>query len=153
MGSFQPILEKPVADFERLMGVLSGKKPPDRVHPIELLIDEEILEAVSEGYLGKKWIKLSGDAMAQHYRLKVELYHKLGYDGLVEGVWRTDWLEHPPLGSPTALDTAAEHSRGSRDWAREGLGIIGSRKDFEAFPWDKIGVDYRKYDILNTCLP
>ncbi len=153
MGSFQPILEKPVADFERLMAVLSGKKPAERVHPIELLIDEEILEAISEGYLHEKWIKLSQSSMAQHYRQKAALYHKLGYDGLVEGVWRTDWLEHPPLGSPTAQDTAAEHSRGARDWAREGLGIIGSRKDFEAFPWDKIGVDYRKYDILNTCLP
>ncbi len=153
MNNFQPILAKPVADFDRLMAILSGKKPADRVHPIELLIDEEILEAISEQFLQAKWIKLSPGTMALHFRQKAELYQKLGYDGLVEGVWRTDWLEHPPLGSPTAGDTAGEHSRGERDWAREGLGIIANREDFEAFPWDKITVDYRKYEILNSCLP
>ena len=141
MRSFQPILAKPVADFDRLMAVLSGKKPADRVHPIELLIDEEILEAISEQFLQKKWIKLSQGTMALHYRQKAELYQKLGYDGLVEGVWRTDWLEHPPLGSPTAVDTAREHSRGERDWARRGSRHHREQKGFRGF---SVGQDNRR---------
>ncbi|MBM4467637.1 MAG: hypothetical protein FJ014_19135, partial [Chloroflexi bacterium] len=51
-----PLLERPAPDFAELERVLKGKQEPRRVHIVELLIDEEVLQAITARYLGKPWI-------------------------------------------------------------------------------------------------
>ena len=152
MKSVQPFLKRPVPDFNRLLRVLRGQEQSRRAHAIELLIDAEILQTLQERYLQKKWIPLTAETQREYYTQIEELYRLLGYDAFVEGVWRTSWVNHPALGSPQALDTAGPLSRGVREWAREGSGLIDSWKSFESFPWERIHVDYRPYELLAQIL-
>jgi len=152
MNSRQPFQKHPAPDFHQLIRVLRGQEQSRRAHPIELVIDTEVLQALQERYLNKKWIPRTAETARDYYAQIGELYRLLGYDGFVEGVWRTSWVNHPALGSPKAVDTAGELSRGAREWAREGSGLIDSWKSFESFPWDMIGVDYRPYELLSHVL-
>jgi len=152
MKSVQPFRKRPVPDFNRLLRVLRGQEQSRRAHAIELVIDAEILQTLQERYLQKKWIPLTAETQREYYTQIEELYRLLGYDAFVEGVWRTSWVNHPALGSPQALDTAGPLSRGVREWAREGSGLIDSWKSFESFPWERIHVDYRPYELLAQIL-
>jgi len=152
MKSVQPFLKHPAPDFKRLMRVLRGEEQSHRAHSIELVIDAEVLQMLQERYLQKKWIPLTAETQREYYTQIEELYRLLGYDAFVEGVWRTSWVNHPALGSPQALDTAGALSRGVREWAREGSGLIDSWKSFESFPWERIHVDYRPYELLAQIL-
>ncbi len=153
MSEISPILKEPAPDFDALVRVLSGEEPAKKVHQFELLIDPEILEAVKERYLGEPWIPDTPDTKEAFIKQTIELNHRLGYDFVIEGVWRTVWQNHPPLISPSTEDTAGELSRGRREWACEGRGIITSRETLDRFPWDEITVDYRPYEIMARHLP
>ncbi len=153
MNASNPVLKNPEPDFAALIGVLMGKKNADHVHNIELQIDEEVMAAVYERFLGGKWVPLTPPNKRKYYRQKIDVFHKLGYDGFVQGVWRSDWLNHPPMKSPVSTDTAVEMSRGKREWASEGLGLVTTNQDFDVFPWDKITADYSPYEFMNTNLP
>ena len=148
----QPFLENPEPDFGRLEAILRGQERSRRAHLIELAIDSEVLMVLREQYQGIPWVPLSEQTREAYYSQLVDLYWRLGYDALLEGVWRTTWVNHPALGTPTAADTAGELGRGQRDWAREGRGLIDSWESFERFPWDRISVDYRPYEILARLL-
>lgn len=153
MDDFNPLLRSPKPDFPALEAVLKGIKKADKIHHIELAIDIEIMEVISESFMNKKWLPKDVENPKIYYRQLVEMYHQLGYDALLEGVWREVWVNHPPLGSPKTGDTAGELSRGEREWAVEGIGIINSWEDFENFPWSKLSVDFTPYEIYNTILP
>jgi uroporphyrinogen decarboxylase len=144
----KPFLRDPAPDFDRLERILRGELQSRKAHIIELAIDPEVLTLLREHYLGLPWVPLSGETREAYYAQLVDLYWRLGYDALLEGVWRTTWVNHPDLGSPGAADTAGELARGRRDWAREGRGLIASWESFERFPWERITVDYRPYEIL-----
>ncbi len=153
MRNGQPFLDRPAPDFEGLIKVLRGKDQSRRTRSMELTIDIEVLQALQKKYLQKKWIPLAVETAREYYTQIAELYRLMGYDGIVEGVWRTSWVNHPELGSPRAIDTASRLSRGAREWAREGLGLIDSWKSFESFPWEGIHPDYRPYELLAQALP
>ena len=148
-----PLLNNPRPDFSSLEAVLKGDKRAERIHHIELALDQEIMDVISEKYIGSKWLPRDPDNLERYYRQLVELYYRLGYDALLEGVWREAWVSHPPLGSPKAGDTAGELSRGEREWAVEGIGLIDSWEDVEAFPWSAIEADYQPYEIYDQILP
>jgi hypothetical protein len=131
MYNYSPILVNPKPDFSGLESVLKGEGKSDKVYQIELAIDEEILEAISERYLNTKWMHRINDNFESYYNQLINIYYKLGYDALLDGVWRETWLGHPPLGSPKTKDTVVELSRGEREWAIEGIGLIDSWKDLE----------------------
>ena len=148
-----PILKNPHPDFSGLEAVFKGEKRAEKIHHIELAIDSEILEIISETFLDRKWILNNGENQEQFYKQLVEMYYRLGYDAVLEGVWREAWINHPPLGSPKTDDTAGELSRGEREWAVEGIGIIDSWEDFEKFPWSDLHADYKPYEIYDKILP
>lgn len=152
MNGVKPFLDHPAPDFNRMMRVLRGQERSHRAHTIELVIDLEVLKGLKERYRQEQWIPLTAGTASAYYAQIEELYRLLGYDGFVEGVWRTSWVNHPALGSPKAADTAGKLSRGAREWAREGIGLIDSWKSFESFPWEEIHVDYRPYEILGRIL-
>lgn len=148
MESIQPFLENPTPDFDKLVRVLKGEQKAERVHVIELMVDPEVLQAIKERFLGQKWIPHTKETEEAHYTQMIDLYYRLGYDGLLEGVWRDVWVNHPPTPSLSTEDTAGELSRGQREWACEGWGLIRSWETFEKFPWERITVDYEPYEII-----
>lgn len=154
----QPILEHPSPDFAELERVLKGQQEPCRVHMVELLIDDEILQSIAEQHLGQTWVcRLSGprwlpvpvEQQERYYRQVVSVYYHLGYDHVP--LFRT-WLGHPPPKMRRTADTAGL-PRGDRDWVEEGYGLITNREEFEAFPWDGIKPDLAPYHIVARHLP
>jgi len=127
----------PAPDFAELERVLQGREPPQRVHLVELGIDEEVLRAVAEQHLGTTWNPSAQDRRESYWEQRVIVYHHLGYDCLP--AWPV-WLHHPPVREWLAADTAGL-SRGDRHWVDEKQGVIASRVDFDRFPWDAITAD------------
>jgi uroporphyrinogen decarboxylase len=138
--------------------VLRGQQEPRRVHLVELLIDEEVLRAIAEQHLGVPWIPWGGAHRwlppppgqgEQYYKQLVTLYYRLGYDYVP--VSRL-WLNHPPPRRRCAEDTAGL-SRGERAWVDESRGLIASRDEFSAFPWDEIKADCSPCEWVARNLP
>lgn len=147
-----PLLEHPAPDFAGLERVLRGDQQPKRVHLVELLIDEEILKAMAERYLGQAWIPSMAETRELYFRQLVTMYYRLGYDYVPVSCWPIHWMNHPPVGWQASEDTA-ELSRGEREWAREGHGLITSWRRFEQFPWEEIEPDCSPYEIVARSLP
>ena len=144
MGTLQPFLENPAPDFDKLIRVLKGEQQPDRVHVSEASIDDEMLQAIQERFLGQKWTPQTKETEEAYYQQKLDLYYRLGYESLLVNV--LDLMNHPPPPFSRIEDTA-ELSRGLRAWACEGWGLIRSWKTFEQFPWEQITVDYEPFEI------
>jgi uroporphyrinogen decarboxylase len=134
----QPLLDCPAPDFEALECVLMGAGAPERVHIVELHIDQEVLQAIAEQYLGEGWAgwdRASGALPSDVYLQQVvTIYHRLGYDCVPAP---TVWTNHPPRDWQRTSDTAGL-SRGEREWASEGRGLITSWEEMERFPWERI---------------
>ena len=148
-----PLLEHPSPNFAELERVLKGEQEPRRVHLVELYIDQEVLQAITERYLGEAWIswdRLSGIPPTEPYLMQlVTLYYRLGYDCVPT---LPVWVHHPSRRWQKTEDTA-ELSRGEREWASEGRGLISSREEFELFPWDKIRPDLSPCEFVAQNLP
>jgi uroporphyrinogen decarboxylase len=148
-----PLLELPAPDFAKLEQVLKGEKEPRRVHLVELHIDHEVLQTINERYLSEPWIgwdRPSGAPPTEPYlRQLITLYYRLGYDCVPT---LPVWVHHPSRRWQKTEDTA-ELSRGEREWASEGRGLISSREEFELFPWDKIRPDLSPCEFVAQNLP
>jgi uroporphyrinogen decarboxylase len=127
----------PAPDFAELECVIQGREAPQRVHLVELGIDEEVLRAMAEQRLNMTWIPSPQDRQELYWKQRVMVYHRLGYDCVP--AWPT-WHHHPPVRQWLTADTAGL-SRGDRQWVDEKKGLITSRADFERFPWDAITAD------------
>jgi uroporphyrinogen decarboxylase len=147
-----PLLDHPDPDFAELERVLKGERTPRRVHLVELLIDEENLQAINERYLGQAWIPSTAGDQELYYQQIVTLYYRLGYDYVPVPQWPTLWINHPPPQWQEAADTA-DLSRGKRAWANESRGLIGSLEELERFPWDDIRPDVTPYELVARNLP
>ena len=158
-------LKSPSPDFESFVRVIKGEKEPERVHFVELLIDEEIKKAVIEKVMGEKWNPpprlLFGASAGNnkgdpevYWQQHINFYYKMGYDFIPDMEHLLRW--QTLLSAKKAKDTA-KLSRGERSWALEGKGIITCWEDFEKFSWKKaeqIRLDLKKYyDFLGKNLP
>ena len=136
--TFAPVLEHPHPDFTALRAVLLGEKAPQRMHLVEFSMDGEIMAAITEQYLGEKWLPWSygGGSLPEPDQLRqfINLYYRLGYDYVP--LW-SPWVNHPLPKKRVGEDTAGLN-RGGREWVEEGAGLIATWADFEAFPWDRI---------------
>jgi uroporphyrinogen decarboxylase len=146
-----PLLEHPIPDFAELERVLKGEQEPRRVHPVELGIDEEVMQAITERYLGAPWIPSTAKPQARYFNQLITLYYRLGYDYVPIDCWRR-WEHHPPLRLQRAEDTA-ELTRGEREWVNESRGLIASWAEFEQFPWLKIRPAVAPVELLARNLP
>ena len=147
-----PLLDHPSPDFAELERVLKGTQEPQRVHLVELLIDEEVLQAITERYLGQPWIASRAAPGKIYSKQLVTLFHRLGYDYVPVPSWPIHWLNHPSPGWEEVADTAAL-SRGERAWAREGCGLVTCWEEFERFPWEEIRPDLSAYETVASILP
>lgn len=163
-----PLLERPTPDFAELERILRGEEEPGRVHLVELGIDQEILEAISERFLGQAWVFPPASAARAfgvqvgegensftqseepHLRRLVDMYHRLGYDCV--STWPI-FTHHPPLAYRLRTDDTAEVPHEQRRWVDEHRGLISSWEDFERFPWDEIVADTGACQFVAQCLP
>ena len=150
MGGVLP--EYPDPDFTELERVLKGEQEPRRVHLIELLIDEEVLQAIAKRYLGQPWVPSTEKPRETYFRQLITLYHRLGYDFVPVGCWGDVWIHHPPPKRRRTGDTA-ELSRGEREWVEESWGLISSWEEFEGFPWGEIKPDFFPFQFVAQNLP
>lgn len=131
-------------DWEEFLKVIRGVQPPRRVHFAEFLVDPEIVGAFHEQYLGEKPIAVTDDpraAIAQY----VSFFHRLGYDYCV-------LVDIPGLTLPfPGRSRLGQHER---NWVEEGVGIITSFADFEAYPFPRVETfDFSLYEYLVSILP
>jgi len=149
---FEAPAKKRSPDFDLLEKVITGKAPPERVHFVELGIDAEVREVVTEKVLGKKWVPYSSQTREAYLLQDIRFWHQMGYDYIRVcggGEVTLGW----PGRSREAADTAGL-SRGSRQWTEEGRGIIGSWEDFEKYPWPTPDeIDYSPYEFTARNLP
>ncbi|NDJ85690.1 MAG: hypothetical protein GYB66_07375 [Chloroflexi bacterium] len=150
---FDPVLPHPQPDFEALLAVLKGTRQPERVHFIELSMDGEIMQALTERYLGEDWFEwgqgFEFTPPEPYFKQVVNLYYRLGFDHAP--VWAT-WPNHPRPAYRSGENTAALAS-GQRNWTEEGSGLITSWEDFEHFPWDDLQPDPRPVEYATRYLP
>ena len=117
-------------DYEGLVRNLRREGTPDRVYHLELLLDQEVQDA-----LGARFDLDCHLARSDHrYREKVTvaLYRYLGYDAIIAPL---GGLSFPHLNARTATDTAELGRAGGRTWIDESSGSIASWEDFEKYPW------------------
>jgi uroporphyrinogen decarboxylase len=153
MTMTNPLLEHPTPDFAELEQVLKGRQEPRRVHLTEIGIDQEVLQALAERYLGEPWIpwdRRSEEPPPEPYLTQfITMYYRLGYD-CVPAMWI--WRHHPSLRGRRTADTA-DLSRGEREWVDESRGLIASWEEFEQFPWDSIEPDVSSCEFMAQNLP
>jgi len=138
-----------VPDFDELEKVLKGEKRPSRVHLVELGIDQEVAQFVTENVLGEQWVPSTEQTRSQFARQHVNLYARMGYD------FAPGWggFENMPRFKERKAADTAELSHGERHWVEEGGGIIKDWDDFERIGWEKIKPDFGWLDELCTVLP
>jgi uroporphyrinogen decarboxylase len=148
-----PLLENPAPDFSELERVLKGEQEPRRVHLMEHLIDQEVLQAIAERFLDEPWIEWdkSCEPLPPEAFLKqrIEMYYRLGYEH-VPAV--RIWANHPPLPKRWTADTA-DFSRGQREWVDQSGGLISNWHEFETFPWEGIRPNLTACERMARILP
>jgi uroporphyrinogen decarboxylase len=145
-------VRNPEPDFVSLKEVLGGKKKPEKIYFVELLMDEEIKRSVVEKLFRKRWVPYSSENEKSYLLQDIDFWYRMGYDyirvsggGRVTLSWQRDIRE--------TGDTAVL-SRGERVWVEEGQGIISSWEDFEKYQWpDPKKIDYFPYEFTAKNLP
>jgi len=161
-------LKNPSPDFESFKEVLLGKKEPEKVHFVELLVDFEVMSLIAEKLMKQKIPSISHiqeekknqfiegkdiSALTEEEKpyLKgvISFYHHMGYD------YVPVWVPLAPFPVKMRVtDDTAMLSRGKRTWVEEKEGIITSWEDFESFPWDRVRLDTEDFfNFLSENLP
>ena len=141
-------LKEPKPDFKTFREVLEGRKEAERVHFVELLMNEEIKEYIAENFLGEKWTPYLTETKEDYWRQNINFWYRMGYDYI-----RVSGGLNFPGKSRQTQDTASL-AQGKRSWAEETKGPIGSWEDFKKYPWPKAEeIDYSSYEFTSKNLP
>lgn len=169
-------IKDPKPDFDTLNEVLLGKKQPEKVHFVEMLIDEEIKDEIITDYFGEKnyppTVTFGGgvegeqadddmeekrEASERYYKQLIDFYYRLGYSVLTDYEFLVNFQSFNTVGRIGKDPELAKHARSERHWAQEGLGLIKDWEDFEKFPWAKIEEMLNRYgehlEFLGKNLP
>ena len=127
-------------DFDGFVGMVVGRREPDRVPLAEFSHDGEIVTAIQGEPESDE-----ADAVA---KWRVRFWREMGYDYLTVGVD----LAFPTEGLST--EDTAELSRGQRGWVDEAKGPVASWEDFEAYPWPEVTpATFRSLEAVGRHLP
>ncbi|MBN1910744.1 MAG: hypothetical protein JW818_13445 [Pirellulales bacterium] len=137
-------------DFEGLRRCILRQGEPERVHNIELLLDEEIISEIASRF------DLVGnlDLTDPHYRLRRDtvVHRFLGYDIFPVAVPGFEFTIHWNTANKTHATN--DHPERERNWIEEHRGPIGSWSDFEQYPWpDLKNLDTRPLEWCEKNLP
>ncbi len=125
----QPFSVDVAPDWQAFLRCLRREGTPRRVHFIELLLDEEVKQAVAERFHLLEGIEPSEPFYELRREIRVNRF--LGYDFVRCGLDEIGI----PLRWSAAPDTAALARRGGREYLDEHQGPIKTWQDCEAFPW------------------
>ncbi len=142
-------LKNPEPDFNLLREIIKGNKEPERVHFVEFLVDEEVIQHITEKYFDKKCVPDTFENREEHLQQVIDFYYKLGYDYVPLA---PQWFNIPDFKKRITEDTA-ELSKGKRNWVEEGEGIIKEWHDFENIDWETIEPDYWQLEYTQEHLP
>ena len=118
-------------DYEALLANLKRQGTPKRVHYLELFLDGEIKEAISERF-GLS-AEVPEDDPHRRWKLEIELQRFLGYDYVASGV---TGVAFPRELLPTDDTTQQQgQRRNQRNWTDEHTGPIAGWQEFEQYPW------------------
>ena len=148
MNTFSRKIEPDVAE---MLDVLFRRRPPRRVHHIELFLDAEIKDAVVARFQLCPDLDRS-DALFEAKR-DFALHSFLGYDVFRVGVARKTVF---PTASISAPDTTAHQGqeRSARDWQEEHAGPIQGWKNFDSYPWPRVSdINFTPLEWLERNLP
>jgi uroporphyrinogen decarboxylase len=131
-----PFSKQVVPDWQGLLRCLRREATPERVHCIELFLDDEVQEEICQRYDLLDRLDL-GDPYFLHRR-QIRLQSFLGYDYVMYpkhvGESIGTRLALPEL---IAKDTAGLARRGGRAYVEEHKGPITTWEEFERYPWPR----------------
>ncbi len=140
-------------DVEQLLEIIYRRGQPNRVHHIELFLDEEIKDEVCERFDLAEGI----DPQESFAKLKrdIKLHAFLGYDAFRfnlipggKGIFPLSYL------SAEATDDPSMQGIDKRNWTEEHTGPIQSWQDFDRYPWPKVSdIDLTELEWLEKNLP
>ncbi len=167
----QLLIKNPRPDFFELKNVLGGKKNPDKIHFVELWIDEEIKKIIIENCFNEKNVpppatffsnnlynttKNKKMESERYYKQLIKFRYQMGYSFLVDDKYLIDFMSLFNNGLKLTEDTA-KYTKGKRVWAQESVGLIKSWEDFEKFPWNKTKIILSEFEshleFLSRSLP
>ena len=124
-----PFAKEITPDWESLVRCVARKGTPERVHSLELFLDEETKQAICARHGLTE--DLSGSDPAYLLKREIALQRFLGYDYVLCGL---EGLEMP-VNWLNAEDTAENKRDAGRDFINEHQGPITTWEEFEAYPW------------------
>ena len=123
---------------------------PERVHHIELFLDDEIKEQICRRLGITEDIKK--DKPFAGLKRDIRLHSFLGYDAFRVRLL-TDAFPRETLSADDTTAIAGQRME-KRDWADEHAGPIRSCSDFESYPWPKVSeIDFSPLEWLEKNLP
>jgi uroporphyrinogen decarboxylase len=138
-------------DVAEMVDVLFRRRPPGRVHHVELFLDAEIKDAVVQRFGLCQRLDAS-DPLFETKR-DMELHSFLGYDIFRVGIARKTVFETATI---AATDTTSQRGqeRPVRDWQEEHAGPIQGWKDFDSYHWPRVSdIDFSPLEWLERNLP
>jgi uroporphyrinogen decarboxylase len=138
-------------DVEEFLSVVKRDKRPERVHFVELFLDDEVKEAIFTRFALSKDLEKS-DSFYE-LRKEIRVHEFLGYDVFRLPVIQKDFFRMSYIDARDTTDIEGQH-RGTREWTEEHGGPIQSWKDFESYPWPEVkDIDLRPLEWLEKNLP
>jgi len=137
-------------DWESLIRCICRQGTPQRLHFIELFLDDEIKTAVCDKYIPLEGLSKSD----KDFDLKREIavHRFLGYDvfrvASAVGIFPSNIIK--------AADTTAieDQQRSVREWSEEHIGPIQSWADFEKYLWPKVSdVNFKSLEWMEKNMP
>jgi uroporphyrinogen decarboxylase len=135
-------------DWEALLRCIRREGTPERVHFVELFLDEEVQTAICERY--GLLDGTSPDAPFAEQERQIRLQRFLGYDYVLCGPEGIDM----PFKRASVDDTAGLKRQGGRGYIDEHVGPITTWGEFETYPWpDPAHITTRSLEWYEANLP
>jgi uroporphyrinogen decarboxylase len=136
-------LSQPAPDCERFIRAVTTDYQPPRPPLVEYIVDRAVMQPVLE-MMGRKWVTPGADPESQqaHWDNFIAFWHGTGYDFV-----RLELSMAFPRAS-------REGGVRGRSFAETGRGPIGSREDFDRYPWPRpADADFFAYEYIAEHLP
>jgi uroporphyrinogen decarboxylase len=135
-------------DWQELVAVIRRERVPNRVHFIELFLDQEVQAAICQRFGLQEGLNPQDAYFDLRWQIKLQRF--LGYDYVTCGL--EDLLM--PTFSIQVDDTAELRRSGGRAYQDEHRGPITSWSEFESYPWpDPAKACTRQLDWYSRNLP
>ncbi len=149
------LTQRPEPDIAGFVQGVKTNTPFDRVHFVELFLDQEVLRYVLEQHLGGQWVSpLPDDIESQkaYWRNHVHVWHRLGYDYVRMSPMGNDRLRFPT--QRNLVEDTAALKRQQRAWTNEGTGPISTWEEFEKYPWPSVEkLNLEVFEYVSEILP